>query len=116
MGLPSDEVMRLDLCLNEVFANVLSHGGASALLNPVELELTTSTFDGAPAAELLIRDAGVEFDPTQASIQPGPKKLMDAQPGGLGLIMMRSNCDAMTYCRTKDRNELRLSVHWSRES
>lgn len=111
-GVPQAQIMRLDLCLNEALANVMAHGGAAAMLVPVELELSVQPSPKASSAQLLIRDAGVAFDPTVAASRARPQSLLDAEPGGLGLVMMRSNCDDMAYQRLHGRNELALTVRW----
>lgn len=114
LGLPREQVQRLDLCLNEALANILAHGGEEALAVPVELELMGVGSQGS--AVLLIRDGGCAFDPTQSQPRQRPARLEDAQPGGLGLIMMQSNSDAMHYRRVADRNELQFTVQWQAES
>jgi hypothetical protein len=39
LGIPAEQIARLYVCLHEVLANVLDHGGASARSTPIGLRL-----------------------------------------------------------------------------
>ena len=59
-----------------------------------------------------MRDSGPDFDPTVAPLGSRPLTLEEAEPGGLGLLMMRELSDALTYRHDSGQNELTFSVHW----
>lgn len=109
---PQDALDRLDICLNEVMANIVSHGGPKAVAHPVEITLTFSDQPPSRTANLVIADAGVAFDPTSASQRPQAQSLADAQPGGLGVIMLNSNADKLLYSYSNGLNTLAITVCW----
>lgn len=114
-GVPGDQILRLDHCLDEALANVISHGGPVALTSLVLLRLVVRRGRGISTADLLIVDEGLEFD---ASVLPSgplprPTSLAEANPGGLGLAMMRAFSDDLSYRRVDGRNHLTISVTWT---
>lgn len=111
-GVPQEALDRLDICLNEVMANIVSHGGTGVKSHPLRLELVFREFDSSPAADLTISDAGVVFDPTVTRLRPLSASLEEAQPGGLGIIMLRDNADALDYQHINGLNRLTISVRW----
>jgi anti-sigma regulatory factor (Ser/Thr protein kinase) len=114
LGIPPEEIARLDVCLNEVLANVLDHGGASARSAPIGLRLLSKrNSDGADAA-LTVTDAGAAFDPLTVLPRSRPQTLAEAAPGGLGLVMLRANADSLSYVYAEGRNQLTFGVRWSR--
>ena len=112
-GVPAEQITRLDVCLHEVLANAISHGGASARAAPIELLLEVSGGLGAGSATVTVSDAGVAFDPLAALPKARPASLALAEPGGLGLVMLRSFSDERSYRRLEQRNQLSFAVRWS---
>jgi anti-sigma regulatory factor (Ser/Thr protein kinase) len=115
-GVPDTQILRLDLCLNEALANVIAHGGEQALANPVRLRLDVTRGDPTHQAVVTVRDSGPPFDTT--SVQPGalPLTLDDAEPGGLGLMMIRNLSDSLSYWYDEGHNELAFGVRWADEA
>jgi len=111
---PAEQIARLDLCLNEALANILAHGGHSALASEVRLQLRVHHEAGDHEAAVTVSDAGVAFDPL--AYRPGPRadSLEEIEPGGLGLIMMREAADDLGYLRSEGRNLLTFTVRWSK--
>ena len=115
-NMPPEQFVRLDHCLDEALANVIRHGGPSALSSPVHLQLDVRRGPAACAAELSVSDAGVPFNPsTYAVPAPHPATLADATPGGLGLLLIRSFADELTYRHSQGRNHLAITVSWVEE-
>lgn len=112
-GVPPSETSRLEICLNEVLANIIMHSGCNELSPLIELDLEFQTFRGTSQATVIVVDAGKAFDPLIVTPRPRPMSLEDAEPGGLGLIMIRSNADNISYRRRDGRNELSFVVIWS---
>jgi len=112
---PAEQIVRLDHCLDEVLANVVKHGGPTALASAVQLEFCVVRGQDICAAELLVVDAGMPFDPCARpnGLKPMATCLAEADPGGLGLRMLRSFSDDLSYHRTNDRNHLTIRVRWS---
>jgi serine/threonine-protein kinase RsbW len=111
-GVPEAQIQRLDLCLNEVLANLIEHAGTGVRQGGVDLELEVLCHQGAGEATLVVRDGGASFDPVTFSPGPAPRTLGEAEPGGLGLVLLRSFSDELHYRRADGRNELRIGVHW----
>ena len=111
--IPSDQIFRLDLCFNEALANVIEHGGLEATLAPVQLSLESGVDNNGGHATLMISDAGRAFNPLTATPKGLPASLADASPGGLGLGLMISFSDEVTYEHRHGRNFLRFVVRWS---
>jgi anti-sigma regulatory factor (Ser/Thr protein kinase) len=111
-GVPAPQILRLDLCLNEVLANVIAHGGPQALACPVWLRFEVAGDAKTRQASVTVRDSGAPFDATAAPLRPRPLTLDEAEPGGLGLLMMRKLSDALSYRHDHGRNELTFSVRW----
>jgi len=113
LQIPDDQIYRIDTCMSEALANVISHGGEGGLKAPVRLVLSAG-FDGEEAeAVLSISDHGVAFDPIAAAIKPRAHSLDDAVPGGLGLTMIRKFSDAQHYVHADAQNHLTLSFRWT---
>lgn len=112
-GVPEEQIDRLDLCLNEVLANIIAHGGPTARSSTVRLQLRLQRQSGPHEAEVTVSDTGVAFDPLAFQPKSSPRTLSEAAPGGLGLIMMRSNTDGMSYRYSEGRNHLIFKVCWT---
>ena len=113
LRVPEAQVRRLDQCLDELLANVVHHGGAQAAASDVLLTLTVS--DAAAQtreATLTVDDGGPAFDPTTHQTKALPEDLMDAEPGGLGIMMVREFSDRLAYRYANGRNCLDVTVNW----
>lgn len=106
---------RLLLSLNEVIANVLAHGGSTALAAPIGLVLEVEADERAGNAGLTVSDAGVEFDPLSVPTRALPKTLDEASVGGLGLVMIRRCSDWIRYRREDGRNHFTFGTRWALE-
>jgi len=109
---PADQIQRLDHCLDEALANIIAHGGAAAKSAPVVLKLDMYRDSGTAEVALTVSDAGVPFNPVEVEPRPRPVTLWDAEPGGLGLVMVRSFADSLTYRYGESRNHLTFAVRW----
>ena len=112
---PPEQIVRLDHCLDEALANVIAHGGPTALASPVRVQFGVRRSEGTCTAELSVADAGVAFDPSTYPPEPTqrPASLAEAKPGGLGLLMIRDFADDLSYRRSEGRNHLTITVSWT---
>ena len=103
-GVSSDTSLAVQLCVEEVVANVIMYGApeGSSLEISVELECVA----GILVAR--IEDDGREFDPTQAPPPVMASSLQEAKPGNLGIHLVRGFANGMDYERRDGRNQLRL--------
>ena len=113
LAVPEEQLDRLELCLNEVLANLVEHGGEATAQHPIQLQLEAVQPTDGCGAQLVVSDRGEPFDSGQASVKPIPGSLDEASPGGLGLRLVKAFSDAMAYRCLEGRNELRIAMHWS---
>jgi len=111
-GVPRTQTERLGLCLHEVLANIISHGGPMAHTAPIRLLLDVKRDDEGGKISLTVSDAGVPFNPVTAPERQLPKTLDEAPVGGLGLVMIRRFADELTYRHEDGQNHLTFSVGW----
>ncbi len=120
-NVPQALVERLALCLHEVLANVLAHGGSTALSAPVRLLLEVRLEQDheqdheqdCGKASVTVSDAGIAFNPLLVPKRILPKTLGEASAGGLGLVMIRRCSDWLDYRHEDGRNHLTFGARWN---
>jgi anti-sigma regulatory factor (Ser/Thr protein kinase) len=110
---PQTVAEQLVLCLHEVLANIIAHGGASALAAPIALALEFRTDIDGIQAIVTVSDAGKAFDPRSVPQRTPPRTLDEAEPGGMGLVMIRRCADWLGYRYDGGRNHFTFGVRWS---
>lgn len=88
------------LCLEEAVQNVVMHGGPGA----TTIKIWLDRLEGG--LEAVVEDDGPEFDPLSQRSRPPPASLQEAEPGGLGIAMMREFASALRFCRGGGVNRL----------
>jgi serine/threonine-protein kinase RsbW len=90
------------VALDEVLSNVVRHGtvGRQNLLIEVTFALA------AGSLEVSVVDDGPEWDPMTLPPPDTAAPLEARRPGGLGMHLVRSLMDRVTYTRKDDRNRL----------
>ena len=111
-GVPDPQVECLELALHEVLANVLAHGGSAARAEPIRICIDVRQKATTGEARVKVKDAGVPFDPTGMPEHTPAKTLAEAQPGGLGLPLIRRCSDWMSYRREGGRNHFMFGARW----
>jgi len=101
-GLDARRAYALQLCAEEIFANIAMHGGGAA----TRVEITLA--GDATTQRLTFTDTGPAFDPTAASLPPDTLNLEDATVGGRGLLLARRFCTGMEYVRRDGLNRLEM--------
>ena len=112
-AIPAPEMNRLDVCMNEALANIMFHGGPAALSSRITLRLEVIRDDDAIEAVVTTSDYGPPFNPLALPPRIPPKTLADAESGGLGLVMIRSYADTLSYQHRDGRNQLSFCVRWA---
>ena len=110
---PHVQAERLLLCLNEVLANVITHGGSKALSAPIRLLLEVGPGADCSMADVTVSDAGIAFNPLTVAERALPKTLDEASPGGLGLVMTRHCSDWLRYRHEDGHNHLTFGARWN---
>ncbi|MFI3291479.1 MAG: ATP-binding protein [Opitutales bacterium] len=99
-------IFTMNLCLDEIFTNIISYGYKNEADGEIELNLELKN-DNIIA---LIRDSSPEFDPTsQAPEADITSPIEDREIGGLGIFLCQKNMDTFEYRRVGNKNELKLS-------
>ena len=111
-GMPSDEVARLDICMNEALGNLLAHGKLPTTGWNVDIRLEFERQGAANTATLTVIDDCKPFNPLAHVTKPPPLRIEDAEPGGLGIAMMRIYADEIAYQSFEAHNELAFTVRW----
>lgn len=111
-GVPTEQLARLDLCLNEALANVVEHGGTAVRGNSIRLRFNLTQLSDVHQASLTLIDSGVKFNPLAMEAKSKPSLLEDAEVGGLGVTMIRSFSDELSYQYMDGCNYLTFSVIW----
>ena len=112
-NVPQAVAEQLALCLHEVLVNIFMHGGASALAEPIGVALEFRADVDGIQASVTVTDAGKAFDPRSVPEKAPPRTLVEAQPGGMGLVMIRHCADWLNYRHEGGRNHFTFSVRWS---
>lgn len=110
---PANVIGRLDICLNEALANVIAHGGPLALAAPIWLELAIQSHATHSQVSLYLQDAGKPFNPLMSAPPARPQSLACAEPGGLGIAMMRNAASSIDYQYLGGLNRLTFVVQWT---
>jgi len=103
---PQNKAVALDQCLDEVLMNIVMHGGSSAANTPVHLSFMVTPKEAA----ITISDSGKPFDPVNTPAKPRPMSLEEAEPGGLGLSIIKGLSNHLDYEYKEGRNVLTFAV------
>jgi serine/threonine-protein kinase RsbW len=100
-----DKTMDLILALDEVVTNVIRHGGLTAR------DTIAVTIDlGDDAISAVVEDHGSAFDPLHDAPPHASGSLEERPLGGLGLHIVRSIMNELSYQRVDGRNRLLMRL------
>ncbi len=102
--LPADVVWRLRVALDEILANIVSYGHTAGRALDIQV---TFRRDGGQV-HITVADDGPAFDPLARPDPDVTLSLEARQPGGLGIVLVKSLMDDVRYERTT-RNVLTLT-------
>jgi anti-sigma regulatory factor (Ser/Thr protein kinase) len=95
---------RIEVCLTELLANLISYGYADGRVGTAML----SFWRLADRYIVCVEDDGRPFNPTTHELPPQPKSLEDANASGRGIPLVRQFADSLQYRRHGARNQLTL--------
>jgi anti-sigma regulatory factor (Ser/Thr protein kinase) len=102
-----DDISAVNLALDEILANIISHAYRDDAVHTIELQLTLHD----RAIHVVVSDDGRPFNPLTWP-PPDLDVPIDRRPvGGLGLYIARSVVDSIEYRREDEKNVLTL---WKR--
>lgn len=105
-GWPPKLVYTVNLVLEELEVNALTHGRESGL---EEYEITINSQPESVVVEL--SDDGPPFNPLTDAPVPDLDSPLESRPiGGLGIYLIKTMVDEISYRRETDRNYLTLEI------
>ena len=100
-----DLLFRVKLVLEELGLNVVNYGGDD---ETPDIEITVTS--EPDALTITISDNGLPFDPLHDAPPPDLTSPIENRPiGGLGIHLVRTMMDEMSYRRENGRNHLALT-------
>jgi serine/threonine-protein kinase RsbW len=104
IGLPSDSILRINICLDELFTNIVSYGFGDNLEHIVKF-----TLNGDSQFVIInIEDDGIPFNPLEKIDSDFPENVECAKIGGLGILIIRKLMDNVSYERRQGKNMLTM--------
>ena len=103
LGIAGPSVFKARLCVAELGANLLEHGGATSAD-----DFTVALSRDQDQLEVEFADRGRPFDPTGAEEIRAPETVEEASVGGLGLHLLQTMASRVVYWRDGSWNRLRL--------
>lgn len=104
LGLSKQLMNSMHVALEEAVMNVVMHGFAPEHVQEIFIQFASE----AAKAVIVVEDAGRPFDVTLATEKSRPGSLLDAEPGGLGIKLLRHYCKDISYERKSGCNRLTL--------
>ncbi|PKL58808.1 MAG: ATP-binding protein [Methanomicrobiales archaeon HGW-Methanomicrobiales-4] len=102
-GVPMMEAARIQLAAEEAVTNVVTHGYEG---EQGEVSISCNTSENE--VMITISDTGLPFDPTKIPPADVTADLDHRNIGGLGVHLIKSVMDEVTYTRNGDKNQLTL--------
>ena len=106
IGLPADSVSRINVCLDEVFTNIVSYGFKDNLEHTVNFMLNGDI----RAVTINIEDDGIPFNPLEKLDPQLPVNVESAKIGGLGIRIIKKLMDSVCYEREQCNNKLTIKM------
>ncbi len=116
---PEDLSFGIQVCVEELFANLVRHGGglwtddpagADEIQSPVNMSINVSV--AKDAVTVVLEDNGAPFDVAAAPPKPVDRPLEAARPGGLGIQLIKNLSSELTYDRVGGLNRTTLKFLW----
>lgn len=104
-SIPETTQFAMNLCLEEVLANIILHGYAGKTDCPIKIEFTRP---GEGSFVFVVEDEAPPFNTVESPELPQLSALEDSHIGGQGIRLLRQFADALEYQATPNGN--RLSV------
>lgn len=111
-GLPDPKVFVINLALDELITNTVTHG----LEDSADAEIHVRMWVDAGVLYLIMEDNGQPFDPTVDTNADVTSSLDERAIGGLGLHLVKSFADRISYRFVDGRNRLIMEHDLSKES
>ncbi len=104
IGLADNSIARINICLDELFTNIVLYGFDDDGEHIVKFALKgDSNF-----VEINIEDDAKPFNPLEKVDPDFPENVEEAKIGGLGILIIRKIMDNVTYERSQGKNKLTM--------
>lgn len=110
-GIDPDSEFKIDLALEEVFSNIVRHGGADGRAHEVVVRI----HGGRGRVCISVEDEGRPFNPLRQPEVDVGAALSERRAGGLGIHLVRQLLDEVRYQRRPQGNRLILVKRLARE-
>jgi len=102
-GVDKSSAADLKLCLNEIVGNLISYGFKDT---PDPLTRVEIALEGC-SASATVTDNGAYFDIREWKL-PEPRDLMNSEPGGFGVNLIKERAKHIEYARVAGLNQLKI--------
>lgn len=102
LSLPAETTMNINLALEEAIANIIMYAYPPKEEHGILLKVTSNERQ----LIFLLTDNGLSFDPTQTEDVDLTLSIEDRPIGGLGIFLIRSIMNEVTYKRLDNENLL----------
>lgn len=104
IGLPLYSILRINICLDELFTNLVLYGFDDNLEHIVKF-----TLNGDNQFVIInIEDDGIPFNPLEKIDPDFPENVESAKIGGLGILIIRKLMDNVSSERRQGKNMLTM--------
>lgn len=93
--------LKLKVIADEIYSNIVFYSGAK--------EAEVAFCDAGESVVLRFVDDGIAYNPLEAE-EPDITDIMDREPGGLGLFMVKSMADGIAYEYVSGKNCLSVAL------
>jgi len=102
--LPANSILRINVCLDELFTNIVSYGFDDDLEHIIIFTLSGDN----NLVVINIEDNGIPFNPLEKIDPDFPDNVESANIGGLGIHIIRKLMDNVSYERKQGKNKLKM--------
>ena len=118
-GFPDELSFDIQLCVEELFTNVVRHGGgrwdeaeAAGSPSPVHVSIRVARADDV--VTVVLEDNGTPFDVAAAPAKAAEGSLEDVRPEALGIKLIKTFSSGLTYGHVGGVNRTSLKFLWPR--
>ena len=104
IGLSANSILRINICLDELFTNIVSYGFDDDLEHIIIFTLSGDN----NLVVINIEDNGIPFNPLEKIDPNFPDNVESANIGGLGIHIIRKLMDNVSYERKQGKNKLTM--------
>ena len=103
-GLSEACITDVNICLDELFTNIVSYGFVDDLEHIIRFTINVDN----NMLTMNIEDDGIPFNPLEKKDPEIPAGLIDVKIGGLGIHIVRKLMDDISYERDRGKNKLTM--------